>query len=140
MNKHPRWLIAFGIITLIWNAIGVFNFSTSFLMGSEAIAELDEMSQRIINEQPLWSWIGFGLATIGGFLGCIGLLMKKKWCYGLFLLSIIGIMINSYYSYIMSDAMEAVGPARFIMPTLILTIAILLILVAKKGIREEWLR
>jgi len=125
------WVIA--VIALLWNAMGVFAFITDLTMSEEALALMTEAQQELYNSTPTWNYVGYGLATIGGLLGAIGLLMRKSWATSLFILSFIGVLINLVWSLFLSNAADIMGAAAYILPVMVVVIAIFLIWYSRKS-------
>ena len=132
MNKPTTifWIIA--IIALLWNAMGVFAFITDLTMSEEALATMTQAQQDLYNSTPTWNYVGYGLATIGGLLGAIGLLMRKKWASTLFILSFVGVLINLVWSLFISNAAAVMGSSAYILPAMVVLIAIFLIWYSRK--------
>lgn len=105
----------------------------------ETIAQMDPVMQPFYQNIPMWNWVVYGLAVFAGLLGCIGLLLKKSWARIFFILSLVGILLQNYYSFFVSDAMEAIGSAAYIMPTIVITIGVLLLFLSRKGMEKGWL-
>ncbi len=133
MNKPSVlfWVIA--VITLLWNAMGVFAFITDLTMSEEALALMTEAQQELYHSTPTWNYVGYGLATIGGLLGAIGLLMRKSWASTLFILSFVGVLINLVWSLFLSNAADIMGAAAYILPAMVVVIAIFLIWYSRKS-------
>lgn len=124
------WVIA--VIALLWNAMGVFAFITDLTMSEEALALMTEAQQELYKSTPTWNYVGYGLATIGGLLGAIGLLMRKSWATMLFILSFVGVLINLVWSLFLSNAADIMGAAAYILPVMVVVIAIFLIWYSRK--------
>ena len=70
-------------------------------MTEEMIAALPEEQQaELLVEHPAWYTAAFALAVFCGFLGCIALLIKKKWAHSLFLISALGAIIQHAYLFV----------------------------------------
>jgi len=57
----------------------------------------------------------------------------------MFLLSLIAIIIQMTYNFIVIDAMEVYGPGAIYMPIMVILFAVFLIWFSKKGITKGWL-
>ena len=135
-NKLPVsfWIIA--VVALLWNLMGLGAFISEFMVDPESMAAAytDEQME-LIRSYPSWTKIFYGLATICGTLGCIGLIMRKKWAYIMFMLSLFGVIVQQAHSLLMTDALKVfgAGPALFF-PAMILLIGVFLLLYTKKHI------
>lgn len=84
------WVI--GVITLIWNGLGVINFFVQ--MNPDVLAAYRESERAIVEGRPAWATGGFAIAVFGGTLGCLLLLVRKSAAYYLFIASFVGVMVT----------------------------------------------
>ena len=82
------WLI--GIITLVWNILGIINFFAQ--MDPEVLAAYRETERAIIQGRPQWATVGFGAAVFGGAIGCVLLMLRQSAGFYFFVLSLIGVI------------------------------------------------
>jgi len=133
-NTPPKSFLIIGILSLLWNLIGVLFYLISAYMPDEVFQALPEIQQDFILSTPAWATAAFAIAVFGGTLGSIGLLIKKKWAVLLFVLSLLGILSNYIYSYAMSTGYEVAGGATgMIMPVLVTVIGIFLVYYSRKA-------
>jgi len=139
-SKIPVWFWIVAVLGLLWNAMGVFAFVNDLNMSAEQLAAYTPEQQAVLSEYPSWTKIFYGLATIAGLLGCIGLLLRKSWAVPVFLASIIGVVVQQGHSIFMTRALEVFGQgAAIIFPIVILVLAIALWLFAKMARSRGWL-
>jgi uncharacterized membrane protein (Fun14 family) len=120
----PRWYWALGVILLIWNLFGVFVFAVMILIASgsmelaseQALSEMEESQraqtiaiQEVIMSTPTWVNVAFAFAVGCGVLGSLSLLMRRKIAVPLFIVSLIAVLVQNSYQYLLSDAVEKVG-------------------------------
>lgn len=140
-TKPPVWFWIVSIIALLWNGAGV-NFYLQQAYNTESHQAMYTPEQlEMITNMPAWATGAFAIAVFGGLLGCIALLLKKKWARPVFLLSLIGILAHQIiYNLFMSGAMEEYGATAVIMPIITLIIGLYLLWFSKKGIANGWLK
>lgn len=131
------WII--GIIALVWNLMGVFQYISQAYMTSETLAALPEAERVLYENVPAWVTAAFAIAVFGGALGCLLLLLRKKMATIVFIISFIAILAQTTYNLFMSKASEVYGPGGMIMPIMILIIGVFLIWYAKKSNTNNWL-
>lgn len=124
------WII--GIVALIWNLMGVFAYLQNAYMSAEDFAALPTEQQALLENVPAWVTGAFAIAVFGGALACILLLMRKKLATIIFLVSLIGIIVQMSYNVFMSKALEVYGPGGMIMPVMVLVFGIFLWQYSKK--------
>lgn len=137
--KPPTWFWVVSVIALLWNLIGVFNYLNQ-AFNQVAIAEtLDQAQREVFEAIPAWATAAFAIAVFSGTIGCIGLLMKKKWAKPLFIISFVTAAAQFIHWLFISGAVEAFGPSTYAMPIIVLLIGLYLISFSKKGIEKGWL-
>lgn len=137
--KPPTWFWIVSILALLWNLTGAMAYVGQAYMSVEDLAALSEAERTLFETQPAWVTGAFAVAVWGGTLGCIFLLLRKKWAKPIFIISLIGIIVQMSYSFFMSNSFEVYGPGGLVMPIMVLIIGIALILFSNKGIRKQWL-
>lgn len=135
--KLPVWYWIVAIVALLWNLLGVLGFAgTIMVMASADVqATLPPEMQAIYADVPVWSTIAYALAVFGGVLGAVALLIRKGWATPLFVLSLLGIIVSDIYSFAIARVQEISGTGAFIMPAIVLIVAIFLVwfsMMAKK--------
>lgn len=131
-NKPAKSFWVIGILALIWNILGVLAYLGQAFMTNEMIAALPEDQQTLLENTPAWVTAAFAIAVWGGLLGCILLLMKKKIAKTIFVISLIGIIVQMIYNFFVSGAMDVYGPGEMIMPLMIVVVGIFLVWYSKK--------
>ncbi|MBX2826848.1 MAG: hypothetical protein KTR22_01715 [Flavobacteriaceae bacterium] len=131
------WVI--GVLALLWNLMGVFQFALSNFM-KDAMADSYTAEQlELVNGLPSWYNIVFGVAVFGGVLGCIFMLMRKKLAVTLFLLSLLAVIIQMGYWVFATDVMDVMGVGSVIMPIVVVIIALFLYMYSKNAVKKGWL-
>ncbi|MBY5959243.1 hypothetical protein KUV50_13910 [Membranicola marinus] len=138
-SRPPVWFYILTIILLLWNAMGLFAFFDQVMISAARLEALPDNERNLYENTPVWAVIAFALAVFGGTLGCIGLLLRRSWARILFLISLVGIMVQMYYNVFIGKAMDVYGPGAVTMPVLVLLVAVFLIWFANYGIRRGWL-
>jgi hypothetical protein len=127
--KTAFWIIA--VIALIWNLMGVMAYLGQAYMTDETKALLPEAEKALYDNVPIWVTAAFAIAVFGGVLASIALLMRKQIAKTLFLVSLIGILVQMIYNFFKSGAMDVYGPGEIIMSTMVIVIGVYLYLYSK---------
>ena len=138
--RPPTWFWVMAILALLWNLMGLLAFIFQLLMSPEVLASLPENEQELYRDMPLWATVAFGLAVIAGTLGCIFLILRTRLAMVLFVLSLVGIVLQDAHNFLFSNVLEVYGPGSLIMPVVVLIIALLLIVMSRRADRLGWLR
>jgi ABC-type xylose transport system permease subunit len=136
----PTWFKPLTIILLIWNLLGLMAFVQHMLMDESQIATLPVAEQALYQNFPQWVTLAFACAVFGGLGGCLALLLKKTWAIPLFWLSLAGVLVQTYHSFFMSNAMEVYGSSATIMPLLVLAVAGYLLWLSHSAANRHWLQ
>ena len=131
-NKVPTSFWIIGIVTLIWNLMGVFAYLQQAYMTVEDLAALPAEQQLLYENIPAWVTAAFALAVFGGALGCILLLFRKKIASYVFIISFFSILAQMTYNIFMSKALEVYGPGGMIMPIMVILVGAFLVWYFKK--------
>lgn len=137
--KPPVWFWVVSALALVWNLLGVMAYLGQAFMTDEAMAALPEAQRALYEELPAWYTAAFAIAVWAGALGCIGLLLRKKWAHPVFLISLLGILAQQTYLFFLSDTLEVMGNEAAYMPISIIIVGIALLFFARLGINRNWL-
>ncbi|WP_166109383.1 hypothetical protein [Pseudoalteromonas sp. Z9A5] len=124
---------------LVWNLLGVIAFAIQMMMTPELISKLLLDQQAAYSNIPILSTIAFSTAVFGGTLGCLLLLAKKSLAIPIFTLSLIAILIQQYYNFIVINSIELLGLSAVFMPVFVIIIAVALLYLSIKAKQQGWL-
>jgi len=128
------WII--GIVALIWNLMGVFAYLQQAYMTEEDLIAMPVAEQALYENIPAWVTGAYAIAVFGGALGCILLLLRRKLASSLFLISLVGIVLQMSYNIFMSKAADVYGPGEISMTAMIILIGVFLLWYARKKTAE----
>ena len=140
MTKLAELLVSTRMVNLLWYLMDTSAFFMRILMTEEGINAMPENQQQLYRDIPLWVNIVFACEVFGGTLGCIALLLKKKWALPLFTISILGTLAQTANIWFLTDAICTMGALAIVMPLVAIIIAAAMILIAKGAITKDWLR
>ena len=130
--KPPVWFWIISVLALIWNVLGIGAYLAQAYMTDEALAALPEADQAMYANLPAWYTAAFALAVFCGALGCIALLLRKKWAYMLLLISLIAVIVQMSYVIFSLNMANAMTP-------MIIIVALFLVWYSKKAITKGWI-
>ena len=138
--KPAPWFWVVSVLALIWNLIGVLNYLAQAFITEEMKADYTAQQLTLIEGRPAWVTAAFAIAVWGGLLGCIALLIRKRWARPLLLISLLGIVAQTGYDLFATDALAIFGPLMgLVIPLFVIIIGILLVFIAKIAERKQWL-
>lgn len=139
-GKPPTafWIIAG--VALVWNLIGWLLFYMQVSATDEVLrAAYGEAEYEYLSTIPTWVTIAYGTAVTAGVLGCVFLLMRKLWAIPLFIVSLVAILVQDTYSFVLSDAMKVFGTGVIAIPIVVLVIAIGLVFYSRSAKDKGWI-
>lgn len=140
VNKPPIWYWLVSVAALLWNGLGV-NAYLQQAYNTRTYRTLYTPEQlMVLDKTPAWVTAAFAIAVFAGFLGCIGLLLRKKWSKTLFLVSFIALLVQMIHGVFMVKMYQLFTLPQNIMSFSIPVVAILLFYIAKKSEENGWLR
>jgi hypothetical protein len=139
VEKSPVWFKITAVVALLWNLLGCLAFAGDLMLTADDVAKLPEAHQAMYAARPGWSVVATAVAVVGGALGCIALLMKSKWAYALFALSLIGILVQDYAMFVLIDGAALAGSVAVILQGIVLLVGVLLVLLSRRAIARNWI-
>lgn len=137
--KTPVWFLVAALLAAAWNGLGVVAFIAETMQTPEQLAQLPEAQQALYTSKPIWATAAFALAVFGGLLGSLSLLIKKKIATPLFALSLLGLVGQNSYYFLIAKVQDTMPSNSFIMPMVVFTIAIVLLFFSRSCAKKGWL-
>jgi hypothetical protein len=110
-GKAPWHIWVVGIIALLFNAIGAFDFTMTMIQGS-AYLETAGMTPAQIEhyEQfPGWMTVVWAIGVWGAIIASVLLLLRNRLAYPLFGVALAAFVINNLYTYVLTDGGKVMG-------------------------------
>ncbi|GJL93863.1 MAG: hypothetical protein DHS20C05_02680 [Hyphococcus sp.] len=123
------WIIT--VVAIFWNLVGVASFFAQIMMTPETLAALPEAERTLYENMPVWVLVAFAVAVFGGLGGSIALALKKAIATALFSASLVGVIVQLIYNFVIANTMEVYGASSIILPLVVLIIAIFLVWYSK---------
>lgn len=129
--KAPRHLWIVGILAVLWNSMGAFDYSASQL-------RLDFYMQAFTPEQleyfysfPAWAVAAWALAVWSALIGSVGLLLRRRWSVVVFGVSIVAMVITGFYNFVLTDGTRLMGAGAMAFTAVIWIVAFFLFFYAR---------
>lgn len=131
--KPPVWFWIVSVIALLWNAMGVDQYLGQAYKTERWRSAMTEAQLEMVASLPTWLTAAFAIAVFAAILASLGLLLRKKWAYYLFVISLIAVIIQMGY-------VLAQGHFDGIAMTIsIIVFSIFLVWFSKKSISKDWI-
>jgi hypothetical protein len=138
--KTPIHLWIIGILAVLWNAGGAFDYVATQL-------QLESYMSRFTPEQldyfyglPVWVVAAWAIAVWSSLLGALALLLRKSWAVTLFGLAILGLLVTTVHNFALSNGAEIMGEMAVNFTLVIWIIAVVLFLYARAMANRKILR
>lgn len=139
-TKPPTSFWVISVLALIWNGFGVMQYLTLQFLKSDVATEVLEEKEIVIESLPAWVTSAFAIAVWGGLLASILLLARKKWAKTVFVISLLGIIVQESYTLFMSNTIAENGVGALVLPVVILLVGIYLVAYSNKAAAKGWLK
>lgn len=135
-NKPNTWFWIIGVLALLWNLMG----ASTYIMEAYDMVPKAEKLQAFYESRPAWATAGYALAVFAGVLGCLLLLMKRKLAKTVFLISLIGVVMQQAHIFFISDIVLVLETYEIILTITVLIVAILLVWYSTLCIKKGWIK
>ena len=140
INGKPNstfWMV--GGAALIWNLIGLVFYYSHVTMTPDALEGFTPAQQEFFSSTPVWATSAYAIAVTAGVLGSLLLLFRKAWAVPLFILSLVGVIVQDFNAFVLQNGLEVWGTSGAYLPAIVLVIAVALILYARSARSRHWL-
>jgi hypothetical protein len=109
--KAPWHLWLIGVIAVLFNSVGVFDFVMSMAQGAEYQASAGMTPDQIAHYQqmPGWMMVVWAVGVFGAFLASILLLLRRKLALPAFVLSLAAFLVSLIYTYLLTNGGAVMG-------------------------------
>lgn len=118
----PKHLWVVGILSLLWNGYGAYDYTMSHIGGLEFFeaAGLDEAAFAWFEAMPAWATAAWAIGVWVSLLGSVLLLLRSRHAATAFLVSIVGALCSFAYQFASDRPASMDGAMATVMPIVIL--------------------
>lgn len=131
--KPPIWFWIVSVIALIWNGLGVDGYLGQAYNTERYRSSFTSEQLEIAANAPSWIMGAFAIAVFSAVIASIGLLLRNKWAYSLYLISLIAVVAQMGYLLI-NGHHDNIG-----MTISVIVFAIFIFWFSKKSISKGWI-
>lgn len=124
--RSPLHLWIVGIMALLWNAVGAFDYLAIQLRLEGYMRQFTAEQLAFFEAIPAWAMAAWALAVWSALFGSLALLLRRRVAYLLFLLSLVAMLVSTINTYLLSEGAAVMGGDGVIFSGLIVAIAVLL--------------
>ncbi|MDY7091628.1 MAG: hypothetical protein SX243_01515 [Acidobacteriota bacterium] len=107
----PWHLWVVGILALLWNAFGAYDYLMTQTQNEAYMSNFTPEQLEYFYSFPAWVVSFWALAVWGGVLGSVLLLIRKSWATPVFLVSLVSMVITTIHNFLLSNGLEVMGGA-----------------------------
>jgi len=130
--RTPVHLWVVGLISLLWNAMGAFDYSATELRLEFYMSQFSEEQLDYFYGFPAWVIAAWAIAVWSSLFGSVGLLLRKRWAVWLFAIAIVGLALTTLHNAVLSNGFELMGNGAVVFTIAIWVIALLLLLYSSR--------
>ncbi|MEJ5976052.1 hypothetical protein WG901_05365 [Novosphingobium sp. PS1R-30] len=138
--KLPVWFWIVTIVLVLWEAMGCVACVMQIRLGAEAMGSVDEWSRNYYAALPVWyNWV-YAVATFGGLLGGLALLLRKRLAATLFWISLVAVVVMFGYAFTATDLIAHKGVGEVLpFPLFIAGVGVFSIWFTNLAAKRGWL-
>ena len=136
----PAHLWVMGIVGLLWNAFGGYDYVMTNIRDPGYIAQFPPEMMQIIDAFPVWVMASWACGVWGAILGSLLLLLRSRFAVPAFAASLTGLAVSTLYQASLDMPPPLRSPAMIAMNAVIWAVAIGLLLYASRMRRQGVLR
>ena len=110
--KTPWHLWLVGVIAVLFNAIGAFDYVMSMAQGRASYMASAGMTPAQIahyQDMPTWMLAVWAIGVWGAMLGSVIILLRNKLAFPVFAVSLAAFLVSLFYTYVLTDGGEIMG-------------------------------
>jgi len=107
----PKHLWVVGILALVWNAIGAFDYLMTQTRNEAYMGQFTPEQLAYFYGFPAWVDATWAIAVWGAVLGSVLLLLRRRLAAPVFAVALVAMVITTIYNYGLSNGLEVMGGA-----------------------------
>ena len=144
--RTPAHLWIVGVVSLLWNCFGAYDYLMTRTKGAEYINSMMHTDQGsammdYINGFPIWVSAAWGFGVWGAVAGSILLLMRSRHAVAAFAVSMVGAILGIGWQLLNPSGIPEMSETiNVVMPIVIMAVAVALFLYARAVQQKGLLR
>jgi hypothetical protein len=130
-TKTPIHLWIVGIVALLWNLIGAYDYLMTQTENEGYMSQFTPEQLDFFYGFPAWLVAFWAIAVWGGVLGAVLLLLRKKIAFPVLAVSFVCMVVTSIRNYVFAGGADIVGGTGLIFSVVIFIVALALVFYAR---------
>ncbi len=133
------WVI--GGLLAVWNLSGLYQYYTFSTLEPEMLQEAGYTAEQMAHvfDTPAWAHSAYAIAVNAGVLGVIFLLLRKAWATPMFVISLVGAILQFADAYLLRNGLELFERVWLVIPALVILICVFEIWYSGRARSRGWL-
>ena len=133
------WLT--GGLFAVWNLSGLYQYYLASIITPDQLEDAGYTAMQVAHvlNTPAWAHSGYAIAVNAGVLGVILLLLRKAWAIPMFVISLVGALVQDLDAFVLRNALEHFNPWWLVVPISVIVVCILEIWFARRAKAKGWL-
>lgn len=132
--KAPWHLWTVGVLSLLWNAMGALDFTMTQAHNEAWMKQFTPEQLAYFYGFPAWIVLAWGVATWGGVVGSVLLLLRQKLAVQVNLAVVAGMAVTFVHNFVLTDGLKVMGgegKGPLVFTAVIVLIGVLLLVYAR---------
>lgn len=132
--RGPWHLWVVGVLSLLWNAGGAYDYIMMKTQNAAYLAMLTEEQLAFMTDVPVWYSVAWAVGVWGAVAGSALLLLRSRYASTAFWASLLGMLAATYRNFVLASpsALEISGSFALIFSGLIVVVAVFLIAYSRR--------
>ena len=139
LGKSPTWFRVVAVAGLLWELFGVAMYLMHVGILPNDTSQMSEAERSLMASSPTFVTALFAIGVFAGAIGALGLVMRRRWARPVLIVSLVAVVLQFGSWLLLTDAIAVVGPTVFVMPLIIVLVALALVWLAGMAGQRGWL-
>ena len=139
LGKIPTWFRVVAVAGLLWELFGVAMYLMHVGILPNDTSQMSEAERSLMASSPTFVTALFAIGVFAGAIGALGLVMRRRWARPVLIVSLVAVVLQFGSWLLLTDAIAVVGPTVFVMPLIIVLVALALVWLAGMAGQRDWL-
>lgn len=139
LGKIPTWFRVVAVAGLLWELFGVAMYLMHVGILPNDTSQMSEAERSLMASSPTFVTALFAIGVFAGAIGALGLVMRRRWARPVLIVSLVAVVLQFGSWLLLTDAIAVVGPTVFVMPLIIVLVALALVWLAGMAAQRGWL-
>lgn len=91
------------LVGLALNFFGARAYYAQITLTPQELAAMPDGMRAIFENEPTWALAAYAIGVFGGAIGCVLLLLRRKWAMPVLIASLAGVIARFLYAYLQPD-------------------------------------